>query len=65
LFEAWTWTQLDLHRKPCGLLNIGGYYDPLVAFLDRCVAAGFLQQRHRAALIVDTDPRRLIERLTS
>jgi uncharacterized protein (TIGR00730 family) len=65
LFEAWTWTQLDLHRKPCGLLNTGGYYDSLIGFLDRCVAAGFLQQRHRAALIVDTDPRRLIERLTS
>ncbi len=65
LFEAWTWTQLDLHRKPCGLLNQDGYYDPLIAFLDRCVSEGFLQQRHRAALIVDTGLERLVERLAA
>lgn len=63
LFEAWTWTQLDLHRKPCGLLNFEGYYDPLIAFIDRSVEEGFLRPRHRAALIVDTDMARLLERL--
>lgn len=63
LFEAWTWTQLDLHRKPCGLLNQNGYYDDLVAFLSRCVAEGFLRPRHQAALIVDTDLPRLVRRL--
>jgi|SRR5262245_22552005 len=63
LFEAWTWTQLDLHRKPCGLLNQNGYYDPLIAFLDRCVNEGFLRSRDRAALLVDTDLQRLLDRL--
>ena len=65
LFEAWTWTQLDLHHKPCGLLNHAGYYDALIAFLDNAVERGFLRPRHRAALIVDTDMSRLLERLTS
>ena len=55
LFEAWTWTQLGLHRKPCALLNQDGYYDPLLAFLDRSIAKGFLQPRYRAALLVATD----------
>lgn len=63
LFEAWTWTQLDLHRKPCGLLNFRGYYDPLVAFLDRSAQEGFLRPRHRAALLVDSDLLHLLERL--
>jgi len=65
LFEAWTWSQLDLHRKPCGLLNFQGYYDPLVAFLDRTVEEGFLRPRHRAQLIVDEELPRLVERLAS
>jgi uncharacterized protein (TIGR00730 family) len=63
LFEAWTWTQLALQRKACGLLNLLGYYDELLAFLDRAVAEGFLQPHHRAALLVDTDLPRLIDRL--
>lgn len=63
LFEAWTWTQLDLHRKPCGLLNQDGYYDSLIGFLDRCVEEGFLRPRHRAALIVETDIERLLQKL--
>jgi uncharacterized protein (TIGR00730 family) len=63
LFEAWTWTQLGLQRKPSGLLNFAGYYDPLIAFLDRAVGEGFLELRHRAALWVDDNASRLIERL--
>jgi len=63
LFEAWTWTQLGLQRKPNGLLNYDGYYDPLIAFLDRSVSEGFLDARHRAGLWVDTDAARLIARL--
>ena len=64
LFEAWTWTQLALQHKACALLNFNGYYDELVAFLDRAVAEGFLQRQHRAALLVDTDLPRLIDRLS-
>ncbi len=63
LFEAWTWTQLDIHRKPCGLLNFQGFYDPLIAFLDRAVEEGFLRPRHRDALFVETDLGRLLSRL--
>lgn len=63
LFEAWTWTQLGLQQKPSGLLNFGGYYDPLIAFLDRAVAAGFLDVRNRSNLLVDDDAQRLITRL--
>ena len=63
LFEAWTWTQLDLQRKPCGLLNFQGYYDSLITFIDGAVSEGFLRPRHRAALIVDQDYVRLIEAL--
>ncbi|HEY4368003.1 MAG TPA: TIGR00730 family Rossman fold protein [Steroidobacteraceae bacterium] len=65
LFEAWTWTQLELHHKPCGLLNYNGYYDALIRFADHAVDSGFLRPRHRAALIVDTDMASLLERLTS
>lgn len=63
LFEAWTWTQLKLHEKPCGLLNYGGYYDSLVRFMDRVVAEGFLRPRHRAALLVDSEVESLLDRL--
>lgn len=63
LFEAWTWTQLGLQRKPSALLNFEGYYDPLVEFLDRAVQQGFLDPRNRAHLWVDHDIERLIERL--
>ncbi len=64
LFEAWTWTQLGLQDKRSGLLNFAGYYDPLLAFLDRAVTAGFLDSRNRANLFVDVDPERLIARLS-
>ena len=63
LFEAWTWTQLGLQDKPCGLLNQDGYYDSLIAFLDRCVDDGFLRPRFRAALLVETDLQRMIDAL--
>ena len=52
LFEAWTWTNLDLQRKPSGLLNHLGYYDALIGFLDHAVAEGFLKPRDRATLLV-------------
>ena len=52
LFEMWTWAQLGLHRKPVGLLNVGGYFDALLEFLDRSVDAGFIRGKHRAILQV-------------
>jgi uncharacterized protein (TIGR00730 family) len=62
LFEILTWAQLGLHRKPCGLLNVDGYYDPLISLLDRAVAEGFLRDKHRGLLVVDDDPERLLDR---
>lgn len=58
--EILTWSQLALHEKPCGLLNVGGYFDALLAFLDRMVEAHFLHAEHRAMLLMDTDPQALL-----
>jgi uncharacterized protein (TIGR00730 family) len=63
-FEILTWAQLGLHRKPCGILNIGGYYDRLLAMLDHGVDEGFLKVAHRGLIIVDDDPERLLTRLS-
>ena len=61
--EVVTWTQLGLHRKPCGLLNVAGYYDPLVDLFDRAVADGFVRPENRRIVVADSDPVALIERL--
>jgi uncharacterized protein (TIGR00730 family) len=63
LFEAWTWTQLGFHRKPCGLLNPAGYFDALIQFVDHSVAEGYMRQTHRDILLVDVDPDALLDRL--
>ena len=61
-FEVLSWAQLGLHDKPCGLLNVAGYYDPLIQFLDRAVADDFLKPKHRALLIVENEPAKLLDR---
>ena len=63
LFEVFTWLQLEFHSKPIGLLNIEGYYDELLSFLNRMVTCGFVQRSHLDLLIIDTDPIRLLERM--
>jgi uncharacterized protein (TIGR00730 family) len=63
-FEAVTWTQLGLHRKACGLLNAGGFYTPLAVFIDQAVSEGFIKPVHRAAIVVDSDPARLLDTLS-
>jgi uncharacterized protein (TIGR00730 family) len=60
LFEVWTWAQLGYHRKPCALLNAGGFYDKLTDFLDDVVERGFVKPIHRSMLIVENDPAALI-----
>lgn len=65
LFEIWTWAQLGWHHKPCGLLNAAGFYDKLVAFLDGASEAQFLKTEHRAMLVVDADPDRLLDRFAA
>jgi uncharacterized protein (TIGR00730 family) len=64
LFEVWTWAQLGLHRKPCGLFNAERYFEGLVTFLDHATAEGFVQARHRAMLLVASDAEDLLDRLT-
>lgn len=64
-FEAVTWTQLGLHRKPCGLLNVAGFYAPLAAFIDQAVSEGFIKPVHRAAIVVDDNPERLLDTLAT
>jgi uncharacterized protein (TIGR00730 family) len=63
LFEAITWTQLGLHRKPCGLLNVSGFYDGLIAFLDRAWAEGFIKPETRAIVTSSHDIDTLLDRL--
>jgi uncharacterized protein (TIGR00730 family) len=63
LFEVYTWAQLGLHRKPCALLNVQGYYDGVEHFLSHAVEERFLREEHREMLMVDSEPRALIERL--
>lgn len=63
--EILTWSQLGIQRKACALLNVNGYYDPLLAMADRAVSEGFLKDVHRALLLSDDDPVRLLDRLSA
>ena len=58
-FEILTWGQLGIHRKPSGLLNVAGYFDELIKFLDHAVTEGFLTEEHRASILVESDPKKL------
>jgi uncharacterized protein (TIGR00730 family) len=60
-FEIWTWAQLGHHRKPVGLLNSGGFFDRLLAFLDHVEGERFMRREHRKMLLVDSDPGRLLD----
>lgn len=61
--EVVTWTQLGVHGKPCALLNVAGFYDPLLAQFDRAVADGFLARSSRDIVTADESPARLLDRL--
>jgi hypothetical protein len=62
-FEILTWGQVGIHAKPCGILNIAGYFDALTAFLDHAVEEGFLTEAHRETVMVESDPKVLLGRL--
>ncbi|MEX2529218.1 MAG: TIGR00730 family Rossman fold protein [Gemmatimonadota bacterium] len=64
-FEMATWAQLGFHRKPCGILDVDGFYRPLVQLLDRGVKEGFIQETHRRMILVDGDPEQLVDLLFS
>ena len=63
LFEALAWLQLGLHEKPCGLMNVASFFDPLLRYLDASVEQGFLNSQHRLLLRHHTDARLLLEDL--
>jgi uncharacterized protein (TIGR00730 family) len=65
LIEVYTWSQLGIHSKGCGVLNVRGYYDHLAALLDHAVAEGFLRPQHRAILSVASEPAELFDRLAT
>ena len=64
-FEALTWAQLGLHAKPCALLNVKGYFDDLIRFVDHAVQEQFIDPVHRSLLLVDDSPKSLLTRLVS
>ena len=64
-FEVLTWTQLGIHAKPCGILDVAGFFAPLRALLDGAVTAGFVHPAHRDMVVVDDDPARLLDRLAA
>jgi len=63
LFEMLTWSQLGLHRKPVGLLNVDGFYDQLSAFIAHASGEGFIRSQHVALMQVEADPEGLLQRL--
>jgi uncharacterized protein (TIGR00730 family) len=63
LFEVLTWSQLGIQRKPCGVLNVNGYYDALLHMADRAVTEGFVKEAHRGLLSADADAARLLDRM--
>jgi uncharacterized protein (TIGR00730 family) len=65
LIEIYTWSQLGIHDKACGVLNVRGYYDGLATFLDHAVSEGFLRAQHRAVLSIAEDPADLLDALAA
>ncbi len=62
IFEILTWSQLGIHRKPCGLLNVCHYYDKLIGFLDHAVSEQFIKNDHRSTILIDECPDTLLEK---
>jgi uncharacterized protein (TIGR00730 family) len=65
LFEVWTWAQLGYHDKPCGLLDVAGFYSRMSTFIDHVVEEGFLQPRHRAMLLIEQEPDVMLDRMAA
>jgi uncharacterized protein (TIGR00730 family) len=65
IFEIVTWAQLGMHQKPCGLLNVSGYFTPLLAFLDQVVAQRFLDAAHRSMILVAEQAEDLLQQFTT
>lgn len=64
-FEIWTWAQLGMHRKPCGLLNAGRYFDKLIAFIDHAVSEQFIKKEYRSMVFVEREADILLQKFAS
>jgi len=64
-FEVLTWTQLGIHVKPCAILDVNGYFGPLLGLLDHAAGQGFLRDDHREMVLTGTDPARLLDRMAA
>jgi len=62
-FEIWTWAQLGVHRKPCGLLNTAGYFDPILSMIDTMIRRRFLKEDYREMVLVESEPAALLARM--
>jgi uncharacterized protein (TIGR00730 family) len=65
LFEVVTWSQLGIHEKPVGLLNVRGYYDPVMQQLELAIAEGFVRAEHRSLLAIAEDPELLLQQMAT
>ncbi len=65
LLEMITWSQLGIHRKPVGLLNVAGYYDSLIQFVDHAIAEGFIKEKHRQLIVIADEPAPLLDLILS
>jgi len=65
LFEVWSWGKLGLHSKPCGLLNVNGYFDSLHTLADQMVTEGFLEPDYRELLLIEEQPSVLLDQLAA
>ncbi|HJO93086.1 MAG TPA: TIGR00730 family Rossman fold protein [Victivallales bacterium] len=63
IFEMITWSQLDLHQKPCGFLNISGFYDKLISFINHAITEGFIHESLKEAINTGSTPLELINKL--
>jgi uncharacterized protein (TIGR00730 family) len=63
-FEVLTWAQLGLHSKPCGLLNVSGFYDPLLRLLDHSIEEGFIRASHRSLVVVQSEFTVLLDKMS-
>lgn len=64
-FEVFTWSQLGYHAKPCGLLNVNDFFDPLIAMLDHTIKEGFMNRNYREMILISSDPMELLEKMDS
>ncbi|NNK37870.1 MAG: TIGR00730 family Rossman fold protein, partial [Xanthomonadales bacterium] len=64
IFEMLTWAQLGFHEKPCGLLNVAAYFDPLFTFLERAIEQRFVKEDHRPMMMMDSNPAALLDRFS-